>query len=67
MGRIFSDQEIVRNMNEFMNDILTPSEDEQILRILKGLCPHNKGWIYVGFNDCDDAFGCKICNEIIYR
>lgn len=43
--------------------LFTPSEEDQTYKILKGLCPHNKGWRYAGHGHNDDAYECKLCLE----
>jgi hypothetical protein len=48
---------------EQMERILTPSEEEQTFRILRGECPHNGGWSYAGHGHNDDAYECKLCHE----
>lgn len=47
-----------------MDRILTPSKEEQTILILKGKCPHNQGWTYVGHGHNDDAYACKFCGEV---
>ena len=42
---------------------LTPPEEEQTMRILQGLCPHNKGWTYVGHSHNSDAYMCNSCTD----
>lgn len=42
---------------------LTPPEEEQTMRILQGLCPHNQGWTYVGHAHNSDAYMCRLCSE----
>lgn len=49
---------------EEADKIFTPSEEEQTLRVLKGLCPHNKGWRYDGHGHNDEAWKCNLCGEI---
>lgn len=44
-------------------ELFTPSEQEQMVRILKGECPHNKGWTWSGHGHNDDAYECNICFE----
>lgn len=41
----------------------TPSEEEQLLLILKGECPHNGGWRYAGHGHNDDAYECMLCGK----
>lgn len=65
MGRIFSDKEDSRGI-ESANRWLTPDLEEQTARTLKGLCPHNKGWLYEGHSHNDDAYKCTLCGEIDY-
>ena len=43
---------------------LTPSKEEQLILILKGKCPHNKGWKYDGHGHTDDAYICCLCKEL---
>lgn len=43
---------------------LTPSEEEQLARILNGLCPHNKGWMFHAFVHNDKAYKCVGCGEL---
>jgi len=45
---------------------LTPSEEEQMIAILSGKCPHNQGWQYAGHSHKDDAYACAICGEFFY-
>ena len=49
--------------NEKMDKIFTPSEEEQILLILQGKCPHNRGWRHVGHGHNDDCYECKLCGK----
>ena len=42
---------------------LTPSKDEQVLLILQGKCPHNKGWKYDGHGHNSEAYTCILCDE----
>ena len=54
-------------MEHYLSDIekfLTPSEEEQTLLILKGECPHNKGWEYTGHGHNDIAYQCRLCNAL---
>jgi hypothetical protein len=43
---------------------LTPSLEEQTLRILQGKCPHNKGWTDMGHSHNSNAYECKLCSEM---
>lgn len=43
---------------------LTPSEEEQTWRILKGLCPHNQGWRYEGHGHNSSFYRCVLCGEM---
>ncbi|HEY6435444.1 MAG TPA: hypothetical protein VIY47_02560 [Ignavibacteriaceae bacterium] len=43
---------------------LTPSKEEQILLVLAGKCPHNKGWDYDGHGHNDDYYRCRMCGDI---
>jgi hypothetical protein len=43
---------------------LTPSEEEQVVRVLKGKCPHNKGWTFYGHGHNDSAYTCNLCGEM---
>lgn len=43
--------------------LFTPSPQEQTLRILQNLCPHNKGWQHDGHGHNDDCYKCKLCNQ----
>jgi hypothetical protein len=45
-------------------EVLTPPQEEQILRLLQGKCPHNKGWRYVGHSHNDDGYACNLCGEM---
>jgi hypothetical protein len=45
---------------------LTPSDEEQVLLILQGKCPHNQGWRYEGHGHDDAAYECIICGEIAW-
>ena len=45
---------------------LTPSKEEQALKILRGECPHNRGWIYSGHSHSDAAYVCSMCGKIEY-
>lgn len=42
----------------------TPSEEEQLILILKGQCPHNKGWLLVGHGHNDDSYKCNLCGKV---
>jgi len=46
--------------------ILTPTEEEQIARVLKGLCPHNKGWVFHGFYHNGKVYKCSKCGELTF-
>ena len=48
---------------ERMETLFTPTKEEQLLLILKGECPHNKGWSYAGPGHNDDAYECKLCGK----
>lgn len=52
---MLSDEEATR--------IFTPSEEAQTFRVLQGLCPHNKGWVWDGHGHNDDCYRCKLCRE----
>jgi len=45
---------------------LTPSEEEQVMLVLAGKCPHNKGWLYTGFACAIDSYvyECVICDKV---
>ena len=45
------------------NRAFTPSEEEQLILILKGQCPHNKGWHWIGHGHNDDTYKCALCKE----
>jgi hypothetical protein len=49
--------------NSEATKLFTPSEEEQVVRILKGECPHNQGWVHVGHGHNDDAYECRLCDE----
>lgn len=49
---------------KYPNDWLAPTEEEQAILILKGECPHNKGWNYAGHGHNDDAYECRLCGKI---
>lgn len=49
--------------NSEATELFTPSEEEQVVRILKGECPHNQGWVHVGHGHNDDAYECRLCDE----
>ena len=52
-------------MNDDSAEIfLTPSEEEQVVLILEGKCPHNKGWRYFGGGHNDDAYTCNLCDKM---
>lgn len=44
-------------------ELFTPSEVEQLILILKGLCPHNQGWRHIGHGHNEDAYACMLCTE----
>lgn len=46
-----------------VNEWLTPSLEEQVIRILKGLCPHNEGWYYDGHGHNYSVYKCAKCGE----
>ena len=41
--------------------IFTPSEEQQTWRILQGLCPHNRGWYWLGHGHNGDCYECVQC------
>lgn len=43
---------------------LTPDRKEQSWRILKGLCPHNQGWLYEGHGHNRNFYRCVMCGEM---
>ena len=43
---------------------LTPTEKEQAWRILKGECPHNKGWHYEGHGHNSSYYRCALCGKM---
>lgn len=45
---------------------LTPSLEEQIIRLLSGLCPHNAEWVYDGHSHNESAYRCILCGYIGY-
>ena len=50
--------------NDNANEWLTPTEEEQAIRILKGECPHNQGWSFEAHGHNDSAYKCRLCGEI---
>ena len=44
----------------------TPSEEEQLLRILQGKCPHNMGWHYEGDGYNYESWSCVMCRDCKY-
>lgn len=48
------------------SQIFTPSDEEQTLLILKGLCPHNKGWYYYGHSHNEECWRCAVCGRTEY-
>lgn len=58
------------DMENYWNEIekyLTPCEKEQTLLILKGECPHNKGWVYAGHGHNDMAYQCRLCGNMKFH
>lgn len=51
---------------ESAHKALTPKKEEQLLRLLQGKCPHNKGWTWIGHSHNDDAYRCNLCRTIDY-
>lgn len=49
--------------NSEATELFTPSEAEQLIFILKGLCPHNQGWRHIGHDHNEDAYACMLCTE----
>ena len=49
--------------NREATELFTPSEQEQIVLILKGQCPHNQGWVHIGHGHNDDVYECVLCDE----
>ena len=49
---------------EQLDEMFTPSENEQILLILKGECPHNKGWKFSGHCNYGNVYQCKLCDQL---
>jgi hypothetical protein len=47
-------------MNDPTNN-LTPTKQEQVVLILKGECPHNKGWVHIGYTNKSTVYQCKLC------
>lgn len=43
---------------------LTPSKEEQAWLILKGECPHNRGWIYEGHGHNSSFYRCALCGKL---
>lgn len=64
MGRILSNKEDIGRIVDDSPRGLTPSPEEQTLRILRGECPHNMGWTNVGHGHNDEAYECNICREM---
>lgn len=50
--------------NSEATDLFTPPEEEQVVRILKGQCPHNQGWTHIGHGHNDDYYECNMCEEM---
>lgn len=44
-------------------DPMNLTKEEQEIRVLKGLCPHNKGWTYFNRYEDDIVYTCNICGE----
>ena len=56
-----------KDHEEFTDPIekyLTPSKEEQILRSIRGECPHNKGWSFDCICHNSKAYSCNLCGEI---
>lgn len=53
--------------DERATELFTPSEQQQTMLILKGQCPHNKGWRHVGHGHNDDCYECKLCHESMWH
>ena len=50
---------------KYVSEKLTPLPEEQTFRILSELCPHNKGWKFIGgFDDgAKEMWACSACAE----
>ena len=45
------------------NNFLAPSKEEQIVLVLQGKCPHNKGWVDMGHGHNSNMYECRLCRE----
>ena len=50
-----------------INEVLTPTKEEQVILLLQGKCPHNLGWGYVGHSHNDDAYMCALCGKLEFH
>jgi hypothetical protein len=56
----FRAQEYGRRVDEF----LTPSVEDQLVLVLAGECPHNRGWSYHAHGHNSSAYKCNLCGKI---
>ena len=50
--------------DEQANKLFTPDEEQQLMLILQGKCPHNQGWSWASFGHNSDAYKCNLCGQI---
>lgn len=50
-----------KSKKKIENEFLTPTKDEQMLLVLKGECPHNKGYSYLNGYADEIVYTCKKC------
>ena len=53
-----------KERGQLVEEALTPNEQEQLLLVLAGECPHNGGWIFHGHGHNDAAYKCALCGKI---
>lgn len=53
-----------RKYDQLIDKFLTPSVEDQLVLVLAGECPHNRGWHFHGHGHNDAAYKCKLCGKI---
>ncbi len=53
-----------KERGQLVEEWLTPSSEEQLLLVLSGKCPHNRGWYLHGYGHNSSAYKCVLCGKI---
>jgi hypothetical protein len=53
-----------KERGRLVEEWLTPSSEEQLLLVLAGKCPHNRGWDLHGHGHNSAAYKCVLCGKI---